>query len=243
MPRDIRKLIDGAFYHVLNRGNAKQQLFHERIDFSRFLDMAASALEEHPVDIFAYCIMPNHFHFVVSAIPSTNISDWVHQFMTKHVLFHRNKYQSSGHIWQGRFKDFPIQNDDYLCTVIRYVERNPVRSGLVRSAVEWRWSSLYERVTKSYRLISDKMFVEIPKDAQEWIRYVDRTLTEEERMRIRTCIKRQAPFGDSAWIEAFSKKYGLEKTIRPRGRPKKINKKGDCPHFEEKGDCPLFYQR
>jgi len=101
---------------------------------------------------------------------------------------------------------------------LRYVEGNPVRAGLVKSASEWEWSSHREVIGKRGRLLVDKIPIELP---IEWDKYVDEPLTDKELGRLRQSVNRQSPYGEREWQIKVSKKYRLESTLRKKGRPKK----------------------
>ena len=142
MPRTARSCPGGYTYHVLNRGNARAAVFHKPDDYDAFVDMMAEATVRTPMRILAYCLMPNHFHLALWPREDGDLSRWMHWLMTTHVRRYLRHYRSSGHVWQGRFKAFPIQEDEHLLTVLRYIERNPLRAGLVERAEDWPWSSL-----------------------------------------------------------------------------------------------------
>ena len=228
MPRGPRNLSDGAFYHILNRGNAKQKVFHDTQDYTFFLQSVVRAKDKHPVDIFAYCLMPNHFHFVVRADIATDISKLIHIFMTRFNQRYRRVYNSIGHIWQGRYKDFMIQNEDHLMVVIRYIERNPVQAGLVVSASNWRWSSHNERITGGKLIIHDNYIFPLN---GKWTEYVNSSISEKEKQKMERSIIHQTPFGDEDWVKKTCEQYGLEHTRRLPGRPRKKRKiiNGDSP--------------
>lgn len=137
MPRIARGLVDGFVYHVLNRGNGGQKVFHKDQDYEAFIDLMKKAKARYAIKIFAYCLMPNHFHMVVVPIQAEELNKGMQWLMTSHVRRYHRRYGTSGHIWQGRFKSFIIQEDNHLLTVLRYVEGNPVRAGLVNSATDW----------------------------------------------------------------------------------------------------------
>ncbi len=138
--------------------------------------------------------------------------------MTCHVRRYHRHYGSNGHIWQGRFKAFPIQQDGHYLTVLRYVERNPVRAGLVARAEHWRWSSLYPaQGPQALRLLSPGP-VERP---NRWLALVNRTESERELDALRLCVNRGRPFGVDSWIEQTAVQLGLEAATHPRGRPRK----------------------
>ena len=218
MPRIARGLVDGFVYHILNRGNGKQQVFHRNQDYEAFTNLMREVKDRYPVKVFAYCLMPNHFHMILMPVHAEKLSKWMQWLMTSHVRYHHRHYKTSGHIWQGRFKSFIIQKDNYLLTALRYVEGNPVRAGLVSSARNWLWSSHVERIGIEFHQIVDKIPIELP---QKWGRYVDEPLTDKELEKLHRSVNRQSPFGDAEWQGQVCRSFGLEHTIRPRGRPRK----------------------
>jgi len=218
MPRIARGLVDGFVYHILNRGNGKQQVFHRNQDYEAFTNLMREVKDRYPVKVFAYCLMPNHFHMILMPVHAEKLSKWMQWLMTSHVRYHHRHYKTSGHIWQGRFKSFIIQKDNYLLTALRYVEGNPVRAGLVSSARNWLWSSHVERIGIEFHQIVDKIPIELP---QKWGRYVDEPLTDKELEKLHRSVNRQSPFGDTEWQGQVCRSFGLEHTIRPRGRPRK----------------------
>jgi len=222
MPRIARGLADGFVYHILNRGNGGQEIFHKAADYQAFIELMVEAKKRYPLEIFGYCLMPNHFHMVVRPIKGQHLSKWMQWLMTSHVRRYHKYYGSSGHIWQGRFKSFIIQQDNHLLTVLRYVEGNPLRAGLVTSVLDWYWSSHREVVGKEPNRLVDVWPIETP---EGWRRYVDLPQTATEIECLRRSVNRQGPFGDPEWQVQVSKQLGLESTLRPRGRPpKKVNK-------------------
>ena len=109
MPRTARAAIAGQIYHVLNRGNGRGQVFFDDTDYAAFIRLLANASDRHPVALMAACIMPNHFHLVVEPQTDEALAAWMHWLTTSHVRRHHRRYGGSGHIWQGRYKDFPVQ--------------------------------------------------------------------------------------------------------------------------------------
>ncbi|HEV3260786.1 MAG TPA: transposase [Gemmataceae bacterium] len=141
MPRTPRASQGGYCYHVLNRGNGRGTVFHKDGDFAAFLKLLRQADERTPMRLLAYCLMLNHFHLALWPREDGDLSDYMMWLMTAHVRRYHQHYHSSGHVWQGRSRAFPIQEDEHLLTVLRYIERNPVRADLVRRAQDWPWSS------------------------------------------------------------------------------------------------------
>lgn len=218
MPRIARGLADGYIYHVLNRGNSKQEVFRKSHDYNVFLDRMKEAKNKYPIEIFAYCLMPNHFHIVVLAIKAEGLSRWMQWLMTSHVRRYHRHYETRGHVWEGRFKSFIIQKDNHLLTVLRYVEGNPVRAGLVKLAKDWPWSSHGESIGERPRFLIDEPLIELP---QDWARYVNEPLTVKELAKLSESVFRGSPYGLPTWQIDVSIELGLQSTLRARGRPKK----------------------
>ncbi len=173
-----------------------------------------------PLRILGYCLMPNHWHLVLWPREDGELSRFMLRLSTTHV---RRRYAhlhdaSGGHLYQGRFKSFPVERDDHLLTLLRYVEGNAVRAKLVREARRWRWCSLAARADRADWL--DPWPVEVPRD---WPATVDE-LAADELQRLRISAQRGTPFGSAGWTQRMAERLGLENTLRPRGRPRKQRK-------------------
>jgi putative transposase len=136
MPRTARASVGGYCYHALNRGNQRGQVFHDREDYHDFVKLLRQACARVPMRIISFCLMPNHFHLVLWPISDGALGPWMQWLLTTHVHGYRKRYRGSGHVWQGRFKAFAIEQDEHLLTVLRYVERNPLRAGLAARAAD-----------------------------------------------------------------------------------------------------------
>lgn len=218
MPRTARAAAGGVCYHVLNRGNNRRQVFFKDADYAAFLKAVAHACVEVPVAVFAYCLMPNHFHLAVRPERDGDLGRWMHWLQNTHVRRYHKHHGSSGHLWQGRFKAFPIEEDDHLLTVLRYIERNPVRAGLRKRAELWPWSSACCGGSAGRPGWLTPGPVARPAD---WLAWVNQALTEPELAALRHSVIRGTPYGSAAWTQATAKRLGLESTLRPRGRPRR----------------------
>jgi putative transposase len=217
MPRTARASQANYCYHVLNRGNARSQVFHKPADYAAFAGLIEEAGRRRPMRVLAYCLMPNHFHLVLWPIGDGDLSTWMAWLMNAHVRRYHRHYHSSGHIWQGRFKAFPIEEDDHLRVVLRYVERNPLRAGLVERAEDWPWSSL-----RPGSVAAPSWLDPGPAPRGEgWVEEVNRVADDGELARLRRSVDRGAPFGSEAWTSRAAEVLGLESSIRARGRPRK----------------------
>jgi putative transposase len=195
-------------------------VFHKEEDYAAFLRLLREAAERVPMRLLGYCLMPNHFHLVLWPHEDGDLSRYMQWLLTSHVRRYHRHYHSSGHVWQGRFKAFPIQQDDHLLVVLRYAERNPLRAkGLrVRKAEHWRWSSAGTASKDAERPELDPGPVARGRD---WLEWVNRPLTAEELAGVRESVERGRPFGKERWQKRMATELGLEFTLRPRGRPRK----------------------
>jgi putative transposase len=199
MPRNSRRFVDGLPYHVLNRGNRRQPIFSQHTDYEMFLTTMADALVRVPLSILAYAIMPNHFHLVVWPQKGIEISAFMRWFMNAHIRrYHRfAELWGTGHLYQGRFKAFPIQTDHHLLTVLRYVEANPLRAQLVPRAEAWKWTSLSRKTSLDGRELTSPSPIRRP---DNWTDIVNQKIPIVHYDAVRAAAQRQVPFGDPDWI-------------------------------------------
>jgi putative transposase len=220
MARRTRCSDAGYVYHVLNRAVGRATLFDKPADYAAFEKVLRQAWERTSMRLVAYVALPNHWHLVVWPSRDGALSTWAQWLTVTHVRrWHAHRHtEGTGPIYQGRFKSFPVQEGGHYDTVCRYVERNPLRAGLVRRAEAWRWSSLWhrERATEVPWLGAG------PQPLPEgWTEYVNGVETEAELAALRRSAARGAPFGDVAWQEQTARALGLESALRRRGRPSK----------------------
>lgn len=213
-------------YHVLNRGNGRAKVFHKPADYAAFLDLMAEANERLPIRILAYALLPNHFHLVLWPHGDGDLSRWMQWLLTSHVRRYHRHYHGSGHVWQGRFKAFPIERDEHLLTVMRYVERNPLRAAFASRAEQWPWSSLAWRAGGVARGLKPAMLSPWPIPCpRNWVSHVNSVQSEAELAALRKSIQRGTPFGGESWTRRVASRLGLESSLRPRGRPRQDEKK------------------
>lgn len=218
MPRTARASKGGHVYHVINRGNGRQTVFHKPDDYAAFVNLMVEANQRIAMRLCGYCLLGNHFHLILWPRKDGDLSRWMQWLLTAHVRRYHRHYGGSGHVWQGRFKAFPIQEDEHYWTVLRYVERNPLRANLVPRSQDWEWSSLKPSARSGPAgLLSDGP---LPKRIG-WTNYVNGVETEAELAALRRSLNRGAPFGDTEWQQTTAKSLGLEASLRPRGRPRR----------------------
>jgi putative transposase len=221
MPKPSRVNAGGVVYHVLNRANARAPIFETAGDYAAFLRILTEAHEQVPMRVLGFCLMPNHWHLVLWPHGDGDLS----RFMHWTDLTHSHRWQEAheavgfGHLYQGRFKSFPVQDDLHYLTVCRYVLRNALRAGMVDRAEQWPWSSFYQGppLTDTPRPAIAEGPVDLPAD---WPRVVNTSETDKELRDLRCCVNRGRPYGDEPWINRTASRLGLLSTLRAPGRPR-----------------------
>ena len=219
MPRTARATEAGMIYHVLNRGNGRMRIFRKAEDYQAFERVLAEGLERYPVELLTYCLLPNHWHLVVRPNTDEALGRWMGWVGVTHVRRHHERYHSrgGGHVYQGRFKSFPVAEDDYFLALCRYVEGNALRAALVERAEDWQWCGLWRRVNRKEELPLSAWPLE---RSRNWIAWVNRGLNDEQLEEIRSSVQRDRPLGPATWVRRTAARLGLEFTLRGPGRPR-----------------------
>ena len=219
VPRvDIGDLI----YHAWNRANAGGQLFVTDGDYQAFEYIVAEAKLLTKMRILAYCIMPNHWHFVLQPVHDGDLAVFFHWLTVTHAKrWHAIRGSAGqGHLYQGTYKSNLCQNDSHFLKLVRYVERNALRANLTQRAESWRWSSGWRRLygTEQQRLLLTDWPVQVPK---EYADMLNAPQNQDELTAIRTALRRGSPYGEGMWTDEMVAQHGLESTVRNPGRPQK----------------------
>lgn len=216
MARHARIAPGGYVYHVLNRGNGGREIFGHEEDFGAFEELLEQGRQRTGMRILGWCLMPNHWHLVLWPRRDGDLTAFVGWVSNTHVRRWRahRRAEGEGHLYQGRYKNFIVQSDEHLHTVLHYVEQNPLRGGLVRQSRRWRWSSASPQAC----LQADPWPIERPKG---WLRILDRMLPEAVLERVRASVKRGRPYGSPRWETGVVRRLGLEHTVRDPWRPRR----------------------
>ena len=222
MGRPRRADDGGLIDHVLNRASARMTTFEKDGDYEAFERVLEEAVDRTRTRLLAYCVMPNHWHLIVWPRQDSKLSRFVGWVMLTHTQrWHAHRHTwGSGHVYQGRFKSFPVQGDEHFLTACRYVERNALRANLVERAEDWRWCSLHSRVRS--RTSGASWLSAWPLERpRRWVKLVNTAQSEAELAALRRSVQRGCPFGEASWSAQMVRRLGLEMTIRPHGRPRK----------------------
>ena len=211
-------------YHVINRGVGRMTLFETDGDYNAFERVLAETQRQIGMRLLGWSVMPNHWHLVLWPREDGELGRFMQRLTITHVRRwqeHRHRV-GEGHIYQGRYKSFPVEDEAYLVSAIRYVERNALRAGLVERAEDWPWCSLWQWVNRRRSLEDVPELSDWPIDRpRNWAQRVNQPESQEELDALRRCVQRGQPLGSVGWVESVTKLMGLESTFRRRGRPRK----------------------
>jgi len=221
MGRIPRIDIGNQIYHVINRANARLAIFEVDADYRLFEEILTEAVEKFNIKLFSYCVMPNHWHLAVCTNEDGDLSRFMQWLTLTHTQRYHAKHETigGGHLYQGRYKSFIVQTNEYALQLFRYIERNPVRAKLVKKAENWKWGSVWRREngTHEEKKLLTISPVTIPSNYLEWI---NEPLSEETLSSVRHSVNKGKPLGKDTWTNSIIKKFGLELTLRSPGRPK-----------------------
>jgi putative transposase len=217
MPRRGLQHSNGLVFHVMNRSVRRVRIFCDPRDYGAFEKLLTETLGLIPIRLLAFCLMPNHWHMVLWPV-----ADELPRFMHRLTLTHAKRWhkahgsERTGPLYQNRYTAVPVQAETHLLTVLRYVERNALRAGLVSSAEQWRWSSLWHRTARSHEVPLADWPIAMPPN---WVSHVNEPQTAGELQSVRASVSHNWPLGERGWRDATARRLGI--SLRGRGRPVK----------------------
>ena len=226
MPRTARIAPDGHVYHILTRGNNRQDVFKDENDYKRYLEILQRYKERYKFSLYHYALMKNHIHLVLETTErGGKLSDIMKGINLSYAQYYKNKHRHIGHFWQDRYKSIIISKDDYLLACGSYVELNPVRARIVEEPKDYRWSSYNAYAYGKKDLIVDEhpFYKALSKDEgdrrKKYREFVKGMIKEKGAMKGE--MNRRVLYGGEDFIREVTKKYKGEAVIRLKGRPKK----------------------
>lgn len=219
MPRIARVVVKDYPYHVTQRGNYRQPVFQDNDDYIQYLEWLKEYSQKYSLDIWAYCLMNNHVHFVCMPHKDDSLSRTFNSLHMRYSQYFNRKKEQRGHLWQGRFYSC-ILDERHVYAAVRYVENNPVRARWVVSAEEYRWSSARSHITREVdNLLSENFY--LLEEISNWRQYLkaaeDVGLIENIRKNRLT----GRPCGDETFIKQLERNIGRRLIALPHGRPRK----------------------
>lgn len=227
MSRPPRISLENFIYHIINRGNNGQAVFYDEDDFSKYLSLLRRYKEKFIFRVYAYCLMSNHAHLLIQPTQPSTLSKIMQSLTTAHTKLHHYKYNTSGHLWQGRFKNPIVQTDIYLLECIKYIEFNPVRANVVQTPLHYKWSSFRFHVgadNNNKLLDLDPAFITLGNTMQErfdsYMRFIQQEVSTEMLRHIKESINNGLFLADKAFEDEIREKLQLARPRR-KGRPSK----------------------
>ena len=189
-------------FHVLNRGVGRMKLFKKDEDYNAFERIIKETLLQCPMRICSYCLMPNHWHFLMWPEEDGDLARFMQRMTNTHVQRWQQHYDvvGYGHVYQGRYKSFPVEGDDHFYQVARYIERNALRANLVDRAEGWPWNSLWCRLKGSPEELAMLGPWPVPRP-RHWLEYVNGVETEAELKALRQSVNKGQPYGSTNWVQ------------------------------------------
>jgi len=220
MPRIARIIAPGYPHHITQRGNNRAQVFFDDEDRQTYLDLLAKYVKKYSLQIWAWCLMDNHVHLLAVPGNESSLARGIGLTNMVYTQYLNRKLGQSGRIWQNRFFSCIVENDEYLWAVVRYIERNPLKVGLVERAEDYRWSSAKAHLTGAADvLLSQPDWLE----AAARKSYADFIRTEDEAQNdaIRKATRTGRLYGSETFIHNLESELNHRIRARKVGRPRK----------------------
>lgn len=221
MPRLARCVIAKVPHYITQHGNRREDVFFTDDDREIYLKWLAQYCHQHAVDILAYCLMPNHVHLV--AVPATEaaLHGVLKPLHMRYAQRFNRQWNLKGHVWQGRYCSSPL-DDVYLWATLRYVERHPVRAGLVQKAEQYPWSSAPAHClgTEDPVLTANTRWRNRCQIIENWSSWLAEEDEPEHLMVIQRNSQKGLPCGSEPFLQKLEKQVGRRLRFRPQGRPR-----------------------
>ena len=226
MPRIARVIATRYPHHITQRGNNRATVFFDDEDRQTYLKLLAGYAEKHHLQIWAYCLMNNHIHLLAVPETETSLARGIGLTNQVYTQYLNRKLNQSGRIWQNRFFSCVVENNQYLWAVARYIERNPLKVGLVENAEAYRWSSAKAHMTAANDTLLGATSWLSPEEQSTYAEFV---VTEDEEVdnAIRKATRTGRPFGSEDFVDLLEFQLKQPLKAKKRGRPYKLN--GECP--------------
>lgn len=230
MPRTARTAPVGYIYHVLTRGNNRQDVFKEEKDHEKYIEILQKYKERYGFKLYHYVLMTNHAHLVLEPTEKGGaLADIMKGINLSYAQYFKRKYKHIGHFWQDRYKSIIISKDNYLLACGSYVELNPVRAKIVEDPKDYKWSSYNTYVYAKKDLLIDEhpIYNELSKNETErrkkYREFVKGMLKDKNAMKGE--MDKRVIYGSETFLDKTTREYKIEAVIKPKGRPKNAGTK------------------
>jgi len=217
MPRIARVVVPNYPHHITQRGTNKTNIFIDDEDRGYFLQCLKDSAAKAETKIWAYCLMDNHFHLLLVPINEQGLGKCLHRVTFKYAQYFNQKYGRSGRLWQNRYFSCIVDKNEYLWVAARYIERNPVRAKIAKSAEDWKWSSARFHIKGGSPPVLSNWLDKSEK--AEYRRFVQNEGSEEA---IRKATSNGRPLGDMKFVERLEGLLGRVLKPQKGGRPRRV---------------------
>ena len=226
MPRLARIIAPGLPHHITQRGNYRQVVFDDDNDRRRYLVWVEEYSRKYNLSIIAYCLMPNHVHFIVIPTDEASVARTFNTAHMRYSQYRNKKIGASGHLWQGRFFSC-VMDEKHLTAAARYIERNPVRTHIVKKPHEYAWSSARDHAdnARTANIDVSGFFKYIEVEQAQWKAFIDTPDDAQEVSMIRKNTMSGSPLGSESFLNKLEDRFGEKLHALPVGRPKKEARK------------------
>ncbi|MBU2027287.1 MAG: transposase [Pseudomonadota bacterium] len=237
-----RAVAVGYPHHITQRGNYRQSVFSDADDYAHYLKWLAQYARKYGLEIWAYCLMPNHVHFVGVPAAADSLARTFNTVHMQYAQYYNQKREAKGHLWQGRFFSC-VLDERHTYAAVRYVELNPVRGGMVASPEEYPWSSAKSHVTGfSDPVLSGRCF--LMETLKDWRQYLGEEKDPDAQKKVIEATNSGHPCGADVFVRQMEAVIGRRFIPRPAGRPRgsiKVEEKSGADGGRaEAAENPLF---
>lgn len=223
MSRRLRITVPNFAHHITQRGCRRQHVFFRDTDREVYLGLLGQSSEKFGAEIISYCLMTNHIHLLLVPKREDSIR-WIMQITHKRYAEYINSlHQWSGHLWQQRFYSCVV-DEYYFWPTIHYIERNPVKAGMVSHPADYPWSSAAAHcgLREDTLITKDNVWSKQLRDKTDWNSWLKTEVLQEDVEALRRCTRRDLPCGKEAFFNCLKEKHGISVAIPKLGRPRKM---------------------
>jgi putative transposase len=224
MPRIRRLILPGYPHHVIQRGNNRKKVFLREYDREIYLKLLSIFSRKWDNDILGYCLMDNHVHILVVPKQNHSLAKMMQGLSLSYTQIFNKNYKRTGRLWESRFYSSIVDRDEYLWSLLRYIERNPIRANIVKDACGYPWSSARIHVEdEKNSFVKDSAYIKQRFGILGEKDYADYLKEEEDMKQSQSLFKntiRGIPIGSNDLIKKVEEKFRISFSIRPRGRPR-----------------------
>lgn len=222
MPRQGRIVVPGELFHVTQRGNYRQRIFEDDIDRAYYLKLFEEYRNKYGLELFAFCLMDNHVHFIVKPLQAQSLAQTICRCHQRYAYYRHKKKEVLGHLWQERFYSCLLYGE-HIRQALRYVERNPVRAGMVREPWDYMWSSARAHLGVKYKIITLSDCSSYMGNLN-WKDFISQDEGEDQIKQIRETTMKGTVLGSHEVIKNLEARLGRSILPKPKGRPRSTKK-------------------